>query len=161
MRRFWIGLGAIALLSLTPAPSQAQLTLGPTLGMHDNGDFAIGATVGSPMDAVGEGVRILGEFLLFFPEVGSYFEISGNLAYDFPVADPTVLPFVIAGLNIGRFSIDAGSFGGGSSTDLGLNIGGGIAFDAGNVRPTVGGRFTVRDGGGFVFFATLPFAVGN
>ncbi len=161
MRRLLIGCAAVTLLLVVPVPGEAQATLGPTLGLHDDGDLAIGATLGLPMESISEGIRFMGEFLLFFPDVGSYFEISGNLAKDFPLADSSVLPFVMAGLNISRFSVDAGVLGNVSSTDLGLNIGGGIAFDAGSLRPTVGGRFTIADGSGFVFFATLPFVLGS
>ena len=48
-----------------------------------------------------------------------------------------------------------------ATSDLGVNLGGGIAFDAGSFRPLVGARFEVNGGDGFVVFATLPFEVGG
>ena len=157
MRKLFVGIAALAVFSLSPAVSQAQTTLGPTLAMHDDGDLAIGATLGAPLASLGEGIGLMADFLIFFPEVGSYFEINGNLTYDFPLENSTAVPFVLGGLNIGHFSID----GGGSSTDLALNVGGGIAFDAGSFRPSVAGRFSLGDGSGFVVFATLPFVLDN
>lgn len=161
MRKFVVGIAAVAALSLNPVASQAQVTLGPTLAMHDDGDLAIGATLGAPMASLGEGIGLMADFLIFFPEVGSYFEVNGNLTYDFPLENSTVVPFVLAGLNIGRSSVDTGIAGTFSSTDAGLNIGGGVAFDAGTFRPSVAGRFRLGDGSGFVVFATLPFVLGS
>jgi hypothetical protein len=160
MRRTLGGIVTIATLFLAPSLVHAQTTLGPTLAMHDDGDLGIGATLGAPMASLGEGIGLMADFLIFFPEVGSYFEVNANLTYDFPLENSTVVPFVLAGLNIGRWSVDTG-LGSGSDTDLGLNVGGGIAFDAGTFRPSVAGRFRLGDGSGFVVFATLPFVLGS
>lgn len=48
-----------------------------------------------------------------------------------------------------------------SSTKLGVNLGGGLYFDLGPVRPTVGVKAEVSGGKGFVLFGHLPFVVGN
>ena len=163
MRRTLGGLVTIATLALAPSMVQAQTTLGPTLAMHDDGDLAIGATLGAPMASLGEGIGLMADFLIFFPDAGSYFEVNANLTYDFPLENSTVVPFVLAGVNIGHASVDTGVTGVGtvSDTDAGLNVGGGIAFDAGNFRPSVAGRFRLGGGTGFVVFATLPFVLGN
>jgi len=42
-----------------------------------------------------------------------------------------------------------------------LNLGGGIAFDAGSFRPSAGARFTIGDFDQIIFFLTLPFQVGS
>jgi len=161
MRRTLGGIVTIAMLALVPSMLQAQTTLGPTLAMHDDGDLGIGATLGAPMASLGEGIGLMADFLIFFPDAGSYFEVNANLTYDFPLENSTVVPFVLAGLNIGRASVDVPGVGSTSNTDLGLNVGGGIAFDAGTFRPSVAGRFRLGDGSGFVVFATLPFVLGN
>ena len=46
-------------------------------------------------------------------------------------------------------------------TDLGLNLGGGVEFDAGTFRPVVGVRLELSVGESFVVFAALPFQLGN
>lgn len=159
MRHFLIALGTVAALSSTPALLQAQLSLGPTLAIND-GDIGIGATIGAPMEAVGEGIRFMGDFLYYFPDIGTYLEINANLTYDFPLDESTIVPFVLAGLNFGRSSREVAGVTL-TNTDVGLNLGGGIVFDAGRFRPAVGGRFILRTGSPFVVFATLPFALGG
>jgi hypothetical protein len=159
MRKLVTVLGAAALLSFVPVAAQAQVLIGPTLAFHDDFDFGIGATVGFDLPSIAEGAGFMGDFIYFFPDGFDYFEFNLNGTYDFPIEDSTVMPFVLAGLNIGRVSVDIGGLGSASNTDVALNLGGGVAFDAGSFRPKVGGRFAFGDGTGFVVFATLPFDV--
>ena len=138
--------------------AEAQVQIGPTLAISDEVDFGLGATLSAQAPQLGEALGFIGEFIVFFPDDGDYFEINGNVTYSFPLAESTVLPFALGGLNIGRAS--AGDF---SNTEIGINLGGGITFDAGSFRPSVGGRFAINDllNDHFVFFATLPFEVGG
>lgn len=161
MRKLVTVLGAAALFSFVPMAAQAQVLIGPTLAWHDDVDFGIGATVLIDLPSIAEGAGFMGDFIYFFPDGFDYFEFNLNGTYDFPLEDSTVLPFVLGGLNIGRVSVDVPGFGSGSETDVALNLGGGIAFDAGSFRPKVGGRFAFGDGTGFVVFATLPFDVSS
>ena len=162
MPKYLIGLAATVLISLTPVVSQAQLTLGPTVAYHDDFDIGIGATVGALIPSFGPGIGFMGDFLYFFPDGGvDYFELNGNVTYDFPLPESTVVPFVLAGLNVASSSRDVPGGGEVDDTEVGLNLGGGLAFDAGSFRPTVGGRFQLDGGEGFVFFATLPFKLGR
>lgn len=154
------GLLALALVAV-PATAQAQVTLGPTLAYHDDADLGIGATVGLPLTALHEQINFLGDLVIFFPEGFDYFEVNANLTYDIPVENASVLPFVLGGLNIARASVDLGPGLDGSDTQMGLNLGGGIKFDAGPVRPTVGLRLELDGGDGFVFFGTIPFVLGG
>jgi hypothetical protein len=77
-----------------------------------------------------------------------------------------VLPFALAGLNIFRVSVDGvtvpgvGTFGGGSSTDIGLNLGGGVVFPTESVRPVAGAKFEIQDGTSFVVFGGVGFPLG-
>lgn len=148
----------LALLASTPGLAQAQATLGPVLAYHDDAEaIGIGAALGVPLAEVAPGVGILGDFIWFFPDGGDYFELNGNLTYDFPLENSTVVPFVLGGLNVARFSPDA--FDG--FTELGLNLGAGVKFDAGTLRPSVGLKVELEGGEGFVIFGTLPFALGG
>lgn len=160
MRKLVTVVGAAALFSIAPLSAQGQVLLGPTLAFHDDLDFGIGATVGFDLPSISPGVGFMGDFIIFFPDGIDYFEINLNGTYDFPLEDSTVLPFVLAGLNIGRASVDFAGVSA-SNTDVSLNLGGGVGFDAGNMRPKVGGRFALGDGTAFVVFATLPFRVGG
>ena len=100
-------------------------------------------------------------FLIFFPDAGDYLEFNGNVTYDLPLAESTAVPFVLAGLTIGRSSVEVPLGGTVSDTAARLNLGGGIEFDAGTLRPTAGVRVEFGDGDAFVLFATLPFALGG
>jgi len=160
MQRLATLLGAATVFAITPMTAQSQVLLGPTLAWHDDADLGIGATVGLELPALSQGVGFLGDLLIFFPDGFDYWELNGNLTYDFPLAESTVLPFALAGLNIGHSSTDAGGLGSDSNTDVSLNLGGGIAFDAGRFRPKAGGRFVLGDGTSFVLFITLPFRLG-
>lgn len=160
MRKLVSGFAAAALLAFAPLGAQAQVQIGPTLAVSDEVDFGIGATLSTQAPQLGESLGFMGEFIVFFPDAGDYFEINGNVMYSFPLTESTVLPFALAGLNIARFSSDVGDF---SNTEIGINLGGGITFDLGSFRPSIGGRFTINDlvNDHFVFFATLPFEVGS
>jgi hypothetical protein len=147
---------ALAVFALAPGEGQAQVTLGPTVAFHEDFDFGIGAALGLPLDSFGPGFGFLADVIWFFPEFFDYLELNGNVTYDFPLEDSTIVPFVLGGLNVAR-----ASGGGTSNTELGLNLGGGIEFDAGTLRPTVGLRVELSGGEGFVIFATLPFVVGE
>ena len=147
-----------------PAAVEAQATLGPTVAYHDDFDFGVGAAVGVPIEAINENVGFLGDFVFFFPDsdVVDFWEINANLTMDFPIEDATVVPFALAGLNIARFSLDGGGIiDDRSDTEMGLNIGGGIKFDVGSLRPSVGLRLELEGGDGFVIFGTVPFVLGG
>ena len=157
MRRLISGFAVAAFFAFAPSGADAQVQLGPTLAFSDEVDFGIGATLSAQAPQLGEGIGFLGEFIFYFPDNVDFFEINGNVTYAFPLAESTVLPFALGGLNIGRISSD---FGGGN-TDVGVNLGGGISFDLGSFRPSVGGRFVLGDFDHFILFATLPFEVGS
>ena len=163
MRKLLSAFAVAAFLALGPTGVAGQVQIGPTLALHDDFDFGIGASIAAQTPGIGEGFGFMGDFIVFFPEPDNldYIEFNGNVTYSFPLAESTVLPFVLGGLNIARASIDDTLGDSVSDTDLGVNLGGGIAFDAGSFRPLVGGRFEVNGGDGFVVFATLPFEVGG
>lgn len=163
MKKLASAFATAAFLALGASGLHAQVQLGPTLVFSDDVDFGIGATMSAQAPGLGEGIGFLGDLLVFFPsEDGfNYFEINGNVTYAFPLDDSSVEPFALGGLNISRASVDAGSFGSASNTDIGLNLGGGITFDLASFRPSAGGRFAIGDLDHFVVFFTLPFEVGE
>ncbi len=159
MRKRFVG-PAVLGLSMTTVPLQAQVKLGPTLAWENDLDFGIGGTLRAPLASAGEGVGFMAEFVVFFPDYGDYFEVNGYVTYDLPLQASTALPFVLGGLTIGRTSGEAlgVSF---SDTAVRLNIGGGVEFDAGTLRPMAGLRLELGDGDALVFFASIPFAIGG
>lgn len=152
-------LAVAAALVAIPAAAEAQATLGPQLAYHDDFDFGLGAALTVPADAIDPRVDFMADFAWFFPDVDGidYFELNGNLLYDFILEGSTATPFALAGLNIASISLDTP--GGGDNTELGLNLGGGIKFNAGTFRPAVGVRFEIEGGEGAVIFGTIPFAL--
>lgn len=119
--------------------------------------------LGFGIPALGEGVDFLGDFTFFFPDVEGldYWELNGNITYAIPVEGSSVAPFFLGGLNVAHVSVDGVGIGDSSNTELGLNLGGGIKFDAGTLEPIVGGRVELSGGEGFVIFASLPFNLGQ
>lgn len=161
MRRILTAALTVAAFAAVPATAQAQVSFGATAAYHVDAEaLGVGAGVYAPLATLHENVSIMGEFLWFFPDGFDYFEINGNLLYDF-VTDASVTPFALGGLTIGRTSVDTGVSGfDASSTDVGLNLGGGVTFGESSLRPQVGGRLELRDGSGFVIFGTVMLGGG-
>lgn len=166
MKKLMTVLGAVTIFAIAPNAVEGQIYLGPEVAYHDDFNFGIGAVVEFDTPSITPGMGFWGDFIIFFPgDNQDYFEFNANLTYDFPLEDAPVVPFALAGLNIGRWSYDAGDidpeFGVGdtSSTDLGFNLGGGVQFQAGSFNPRAGIRVTIADNTGIVFFASLPFQV--
>lgn len=160
------GVLSLAAVLAVPGAAEAQISVGPTAAFHDDFDFGIGAMVGVDLPALAPGVGVLGDFTYFFPGIDNfdYWEINGNLTYDIVLEDAPVAPFALGGLNVASFSSSAdtefGSFSA-SSTEIGINLGGGIKFQAGALEPLVGLRLELNGGEGFVIFGSLPFSVGG
>jgi hypothetical protein len=149
--------GAVAVLALAPLPAQSQIYLGPEVAWNDDADIGIGAGVEFDLPSLYPGIAFHGGFLYFFPgDDFDYFEFNTNLTYDLPLEDVSVVPFALAGLNIGNVSFDNG----GSSTDVGFNVGGGVKFNVGSFQPRVAGRFAIGNDN-FTIFALLPFRLAN
>lgn len=157
--------------------AQAQFTFGPMAAFHDDFDLGVGAHFSTPMASIHEQVGLWGSFIYFFPGEGGsfgaasadlkYFEINGGLSYMFPLSG-SIEPFVAAGLNIARASIDYSGPGEefvgdlGSSTDIGLSVGGGIKTGLGDsLTGMLGARLELGGGEGFVVEAGLGFPMGG
>jgi hypothetical protein len=144
-----------------PTSAFAQVEAGPILAYHTDAEaVGIGAFVGIPIASVA-GLAIVPDFIWFFPDGYDYFEINGDVVYNFTVGpDSPVVPFAFAGLNIARTSVDIGTTNF-SNTDVGLNLGGGVNFQAGSIQPFAGAKFEIQDQTGFVIFGGLGFQVGG
>lgn len=162
MRKLLCSVALVGMLA-APAAVQAQLEAGPMVAYHTDAEaIGVGAFLAIPVPQLAEGFAIVPDFIWFFPDGFDYFEVNGDLAYFFPVAaDSPVMPFAFAGLNIARTSIDLGTFGSASSTDVGLNLGGGVEFAAGTLNPFAGAKFEIQDATGFVIFGGLGFPIGG
>ena len=155
-------LSAAALVGMLAVPglAQAQLTAGPLAAFHDDFDFGIGAYLGIPVPSLDENLSINPSFVYFFPGNSfNFWEVNGDVVYRFEVSEDTpVLPFAMAGINIANFSVDGA---GGSNTEIGLNLGGGVTFRTESLSPFAGAKFEMGDVDGFVLFGGLGFAVGG
>lgn len=166
MRRLFLSVAAAAALVLVPSATQAQVSFGAVGAWHDDFDLGLGGFVGFPLAQLHEDVSGVGEFIYFFPgdEFGdlTYFEINGNLKYAFSLEDSSLRPFALGGLNIARLSVDDDTFGDvdASSTDVGLNLGGGLDLGSGGLQPSVGARIELGGGDGFVIFGSIAFGGG-
>ena len=103
-----------------PAQAQTPWELGPLVGVNlDNDELLVGAVARIPLTSLS---ITLNPGLEFYPgiENGSLFVLNFDLQYQLDAE--TVKPYVGAGLSWARFSPDGGS----SSSDVGLNLKGGL-----------------------------------
>lgn len=152
-----------ALLTLASAPVQGQVLVGPEVAWNDDADLGVGAGIEFDLPSLSPGIAFHGDFLWFFPDGPiDYFELNANLMYDIPLEESQVVPFVLAGLNVGRVDVDNDDIleDDGGNTDVGLNLGGGLKFRMGSFQPRVAGRFAVGNDN-FTLFFLLPFTVAN
>lgn len=147
---------------VSPRNTEAQVQVGPTVAFHNDFDLGVGGTLDVQMPALGDRIGFMADGLVFFPgeDNVNYLEVNGNLTYAFPLENESLRPFALLGLNVARVSVDVpGGTDTAAETEIGLNLGGGIGFDLGALRPTVGARLEVGGGEGFVLFLSLPFDV--
>jgi hypothetical protein len=154
-----LALAAVMFVAILPSTVQAQATLGPAVAYHDDFKLGIGAGLNVPIQEFGQGVAILSDFFYFFPDGSlSYLELNGNLTYSFALDRSPVTPFVLAGANVSNTADD---FTDSSRTEVGLNLGGGLYFALGSIRPIVAAKIEIGGGRGFVVFGHLPFVIGR
>lgn len=161
MKKLFCTMALVGML-VAPAAIQAQLSGGPVVAYHDDGEaFGVGAYVAIPLTQLAEGFAINPNFIYFFPDVGSVWEINGDLVYRFPVSgDSPIAPFALGGINIQRFSADIGTVSV-SNTDTGINLGGGVVFPMESIRPFVGGKFELQSETSLVIFGGIGFSFGG
>lgn len=154
MRR---SLFAVCLLSLLawPAALTAQVDVGPQASWADDADFGVGGRVVLGIPAAIP-LAAIGSFDYFFPSDDfDYWEINGNVVYEFAVPSGVVAPYVGAGLNVAHASVASVS-----ETEIGFNLLGGARFDAGQFTPFGELRVELSGGEQFVLTGGVLFNVG-
>jgi len=146
-----VALGALAI----PSSAWGQTVVGPVLAYHDQGwinSLGVGGFVSIPLTQTNVNLSIRPEVVVYFPDQADYWEANVDLIYRFPVSSSAAIaPFVLGGLNFAN---------GGGSTDLGINLGGGIQFPSASVRPVVGAKVELEGGDDLVLFGAIGFPIG-
>lgn len=151
--------GAVMALAL-PTRGEAQTLLGPQLSWGSDSDLGIGGRVMFGLPQVTAGLEGIVSADYFFVDCGegvdcSWFEINANGAYN--LAAESLHPYVGAGLNVTRVSVDLDGFGDGSDTEVGINLLGGLKFPGTSITPFAEARLTVGGGEQFVLTGGILF----
>jgi opacity protein-like surface antigen len=156
----------IALILVT-APVSAQ-RFGAQLNWADGRDLGLGARVELPLRLQSDGTLAraygIGSFDYYFWDCGagfddcSYWELNFNGAV--PLTAEGFNPYVGAGLNLAHNSVDT-AVGGGSNTDLGINLLGGLRFTVGTLSAFAEAKIELSGGDQFVLTLGALFGSGN
>ena len=118
------------LVAAPPAQAQTPWELGPLLGVNlDNDELLVGAVSRIPLTSL---PITLNPGLEFYPGIdnGSLFVLNFDVQYELDAE--TVRPYLGAGISWARRSPDTGT----ASSDVGLNLKGGLVFNpASRTRP--------------------------
>jgi len=154
--------GTVALVGMLAVPgvvhAQAVSVVGGMLAYHtDLEAVGVGAYFSLPLSSIDENLSLKPDFVFYFPDGGDYWELNGDAVYRFDLANnQAIIPFALGGISIAHASSDLG----GSNTDVGLNLGGGIIFPLESIRPAVGAKFEIQDNTNFVIFGGIGFPLG-
>jgi len=144
----------LALCAGAGAPLSAQLRFGAQADWGDNTDFGIGGRLEHGLTKLFPNVplRAAASFDYFFPGNSlNYWEINYNVFYQLK-AD-ALTPYAGGGLVLAYASA-----GGGSNSDLGVNLGGGLKFaTGGKMTPFIEARVELGAGEQFVLTGGLLF----
>jgi opacity protein-like surface antigen len=121
----------LVLMSGAFATANAQVSFGPHLGANlDAEELHIGANIRVPIGTPVGGSRFqINPGFEFYPfmETGlSMWQLNFDAVYPFPTK--VVEPYVGAGLAVNHVAVDIPGFGSASSTNVGLNLKGGMMF---------------------------------
>ena len=131
-RRFTVVLAlSTTLLLVSAGTGLARTSWGLHGGFSSNPDqFIVGPHVN--LDAVGEHLYIVPSGEVGFGDHVTSLSFNGDLQYRFVVHDSKVHPYAGGGLSLYYFNVNGG---GGSDTNLGVDILGGIFFGEANGKP--------------------------
>jgi opacity protein-like surface antigen len=163
-------IGITVLAFAAPRPGHAQTQFGPQVSFASQ---SIGIGIGGRVEASlakvipsVKGLGVIGSFDYFFPSSSfgvspSYWEINANGDYHFEIPNSKLAPYAGAGLVVAHTSVSvcAGTFcASGSSTNVGLNLLGGMNFPAmGKITPFAELRLELRTGSAFVVTGGVLF----
>ncbi len=167
MKTLRAALAALAVLPLvvaTPAQSQTQWSLVPHLGLNiDNDELYLGA---SARIELASAPVTLNPGVDWYPFIGtqnvdaSLFVIDLDVLYHLKAQ--SIEPYLGGGLFWSRSSVNVPGFGGGSATDVGLNLKGGAVFGSlGKLRPFAEGVVAISGGSALLLKGGLLFSMGR
>ena len=158
----------VAALVFAPASAAAQFGIAPQVSWGDDTDIGIGARLALrlPTDLPLEATA---SFDFFFPEedvIDTYWEANANVNYQVQGVQSPFVPYVGGGLNVARIELRPvdlpgdGTSPGASSTEIGLNLLGGVRYVGTAATPYAEVRFEVGGGEQVVLTGGLIFNVG-
>jgi hypothetical protein len=159
------GVSGLVLVLALALPASAQVGFGGGLiyGTDmDPFDLGVQAGVVVGMDNVVPGFRIAADVEFYFPQSEgdidfNFFAINGNAQYLVVRGGPMDV-YGLAGLSFGRFSVSNGDLDG-STTEMDINLGGGIELPMTFGRIYVEGKAVVGDFDRFVFGVGARFGI--
>ncbi len=145
------------LVAAPPAQAQTPWELGPLLGVNlDNDELLVGAVSRIPLTSLPVS---LNPGLEFYPGIDgeSLFVLNFDVQYELDAE--TVRPYVGAGISWARTSPDVGT----ASSDVGLNLKGGLVFNpASRTRPYGEAVLNfANSNGALIFKAGVLFTIGG
>lgn len=153
MKRFSTWFLALALCTISAGAAQAQ-RFGAQLSWGSDSDLGVGARAEFDLPGTLSKTEpfskafIIGQFDYYFIDCGggdcTYWELNPSLAV--PIKATSLKPYLGAGLNIAHASVDLGSFGTASDTDVGINLLGGLKFGLGELDAFSEARLSLGGG---------------
>ncbi len=164
LRTVLAAIAALPLVVATPAQAQTQWSLVPHLGLNiDNDELYVGANARIELPSA---PVTLNPGFDWYPFIGSQnvnaslFVIDMDVLYHLKAQ--SVEPYVGGGLFWSRSSVNVAGVGGGSATDVGLNLKGGAVFrPLGKLRPFAEGVIAISGGSGFLLKGGFLFSMGG
>lgn len=126
----------------------AQVSVGLQLDWGSKTDFGVGGRAILDLTPLVRGLETVGSFDYFFPSVGTgadvtYWEVNANVVYRIATQGNSLTPYAGSGLHISRSSASVAVLGieaEAAETRSGLNLVGGVMFDAGVTTPFLEAR---------------------
>ncbi len=141
----------LILVGLPAQELEAQTAFGFQGNWGSEADFGVGGRLLVNIPNVN--LEAVASADVFFPDGDvDWLEFNGNVFYHFHMPDaPNMLPYLGGGLNVTRLSFN------GSSTETGLNLGGGVRFLRPGLTPFIEARAVISDADQFVITVGLLF----
>ncbi|HWO89642.1 MAG TPA: hypothetical protein VNL98_10890 [Gemmatimonadales bacterium] len=168
MRKLAGVIAVAALVAAVPTQAVAQgaarpFNIGGQVSFGGDSDLGIGVRYENQLNSLMPSMptlRAVGSFDFFFPGQGvDWLEFNIGAVYGFSgMSGGAITPYAGGGLNIARVSVDLGTLGSSSNTEVGLNLIGGARFRAmGSMTPYAEVRLELGGGEQFVITGGLLF----
>lgn len=157
-----------AVLLAVPSAGEAQIQFGPQVAWGDDADLGVGARIALGLPQVREGVQlhVSGDYFFIDCPSGidcSWIEVNANLQLPVPLT-PDLNTYAGAGLNVARVKVGIDGLGSdysASNTEVGVNILGGLRFNAAAFTPFVEASLTLGGGEQFAIRAGILLGGGR